>query len=334
MVRLKLMRFALFLLLLCGLFPLSACDDEKPESRYSTEITNYINDYADVLSPETEEELNQLGKQFEEQTGGQFVVLIEPDLNGEEIHDLANTIFNEVGLGAKEKNNGLLLLVDMDEHEYWLEVGDGLEGTLTDIGAHRLLETYLKPGFKDDDYDRGVTDFYTHTLSFLEGSEELPEEEDDSWVFWLVGGIIALGAGILAIVFGSLARMGVYLQPGESLSVKVKGYDPERGDILESNHPDIVCVNGSVITALQKGKAKITIKKWRKKKQKYKEQGTFPVFVGRKRRQNDDVNLARIAMYMSMMDSNSSHHSSGGFSSGGFSGGGGISSGGGAGGSW
>jgi uncharacterized protein len=65
-------------------------------------------------------------------------------------------LFNEWGIGKKDKDNGVLLLVAKDDHELRIEVGYGLEGTITDLEAGEIIDNIIVPRFKENDYDSGI----------------------------------------------------------------------------------------------------------------------------------------------------------------------------------
>lgn len=86
-------------------------------------------------------------------------------LEGDEIEPYANALFRAWGLGEKQKNNGVLLLVAPNEHKMRIEVGYGLEGTLTDALSKIIITNAMAPRFKLGDYgggiERGVDDIIT-----------------------------------------------------------------------------------------------------------------------------------------------------------------------------
>jgi uncharacterized protein len=79
------------------------------------------------------------------------------DLGGDEIEPYANALFREWKLGQKDKNNGVLFLVAPKQHRMRIEVGYGLEGTLTDATSKLIIANAAAPRFKTGDYDGGVT---------------------------------------------------------------------------------------------------------------------------------------------------------------------------------
>jgi uncharacterized protein len=84
------------------------------------------------------------------------VVVIVPSLDGEAIEDLAVRVVEKWGLGQKDRNNGVLLLVAFKDRRARIEVGYGLEDRLTDALSRRILEDRLFPAFRHGDYAAGV----------------------------------------------------------------------------------------------------------------------------------------------------------------------------------
>jgi uncharacterized protein len=102
---------------------------------------------------------------LETQSGIQLVVATVKSLSGDEIEPYANALFRAWGLGEKTKNNGVLLLVAPNEHKARIEVGYGLEGTLTDALSKIIITNAMVPRFKTGDFgggiERGVDDIIT-----------------------------------------------------------------------------------------------------------------------------------------------------------------------------
>ena len=116
----------------------------------------YVNDFAGVLSAATEDEVNALLYDFSKNESNEVAVVTVTDLGGEEIEYYASKLFEEWGIGTAEHDNGVLLLVAVEDKKVRLEVGYGLEGTLTDLEAWAIIDGVLLPAFKAGDFDKGV----------------------------------------------------------------------------------------------------------------------------------------------------------------------------------
>jgi uncharacterized protein len=113
---------------------------ERPE--------HYINDYANVLTPTARNGLEEHFASFERQTKHQAVVAIFPTIEGAPIDDVANKLFEKWRLGSREKNDGVLLVLAMQEHDVRIEVGYGLEDRLPDALAGRIIRGDMVPFLK------------------------------------------------------------------------------------------------------------------------------------------------------------------------------------------
>lgn len=128
-------------------------------------LTGRVVDEAHIIPQRAAERLTAKLASLEEKTGIQLVVATLPSLQGGDIESFANSLFRAWGLGEKEKNNGVLLLVAPNERKARIEVGYGLEGTLTDAISKLIITNAMVPHFKAGDYgsgiERGVDDIIT-----------------------------------------------------------------------------------------------------------------------------------------------------------------------------
>jgi len=120
----------------------------------------FVNDFASVLSEETEEKIYLLGKQLEEKTGAQVVLVTIDSLDGQSIEEYSIGLAMEWGIGQKDKDNGILMLYSNAERLLRIEVGYGLEGAVPDIKAARIRRDYIAPYTQHDDFDRGFLNGY------------------------------------------------------------------------------------------------------------------------------------------------------------------------------
>lgn len=155
-------------------------------------LTGRVMDLGGVLSTQTEQALELSLVAHEDSTSNQVVVLTVPSLEGESVERYATRVFNAWGLGQAETDNGVLVLIARDDREMRIEVGYGLEGTLTDSRAGRIIRTSFVPSFRDGDYDAGTLAGVGAVLGVLDGTYEPPEDggggEDIPWYFRLLFG--------------------------------------------------------------------------------------------------------------------------------------------------
>ena len=134
-------------------------------------MTGRVTDNAQILTAQTRSLLTESLKAHENRTGNQIAILTVPSLNNENIEDYAVEVFNEWKLGQKGKDNGLLILIAPNDRRMRIEVGYGLEGTLTDGTAGQIIHTIMTPKFKNGDYNGGITDGVKAVMAVLEGNE-------------------------------------------------------------------------------------------------------------------------------------------------------------------
>jgi uncharacterized protein len=137
-------------------------------------LTGRITDNAQLLSTEVNRSLSDSLQAHEKRTGNQIAVLTIPTLDGENIEDYAVRVFESWKLGQKDKDNGVLIVVVPKDRRMRIEVGYGLEGTLTDAAAGRIIQLVMTPKFKNGDFEGGIAEGARAVMDVLEGGE-LPE---------------------------------------------------------------------------------------------------------------------------------------------------------------
>ena len=140
-----------------------------------------VTDEAGILSKATREHISGLLKSHEDRTTNQVAVLTVTTLEGESIEEFATRVFDKWRLGQKKKDNGVLVIIAARDRRMRIEVGYGLEETLTDVKAGRIIDTVMAPRFKANDFDGGVTAGVLAVIALLEDSgAALPEDTGSS----------------------------------------------------------------------------------------------------------------------------------------------------------
>ena len=119
-------------------------------------LTGRVVDQAGVMSAASRSDIEAKSKELEDKSGIQLVVATVKSLQGSDIETYANELFRFWKLGEAKKNNGVLLLVAPAEHKVRIEVGYGLEGTLTDALSSVIISSAIVPRFKANDYSGGI----------------------------------------------------------------------------------------------------------------------------------------------------------------------------------
>lgn len=150
-----------FLLVLCMVFALCtpAFAVVKPGDDF------YYLDTAGILSIETEGTIFFCNQKLEEACGAQIVVAALDSIGDEDIYDYAYELFNEWGIGSAEDNNGLLLLLAIEEDNYYALSGAGMDRILSSSVLQEYLDEELEPGFAAKAYEEGVLKFFGAVLA-------------------------------------------------------------------------------------------------------------------------------------------------------------------------
>jgi uncharacterized protein len=128
-----------------------------------------VNDYAQILSPATIQQLDNALKYFEQQESTQIAVLTIPTLDGDSLEDFSIRVAESWKIGQKKLDNGAILLIAKQEKKLRIEVGYGLEGKLTDLASSQIIRDVIAPQFKQGNFDQGVIDGVTAMMSAVKG---------------------------------------------------------------------------------------------------------------------------------------------------------------------
>jgi uncharacterized protein len=118
----------------------------------------WFNDYAGVVSPATAARLNQTLQDFERETSSQVVVAVFQKMeSASSIEDYTVRVAQAWQVGQKDKKNGVVLFVFVQDRKMFIQVGYGLEGALPDATCKRIIEDEIKPRFRNNDFDGGLS---------------------------------------------------------------------------------------------------------------------------------------------------------------------------------
>ncbi|MBI2453086.1 TPM domain-containing protein [Candidatus Peregrinibacteria bacterium] len=183
----------------------------------------FINDFTQTLTQEQKQSLEEKLKNFEKNTTNEITVVLIKNLEDDTIENFAVELFKDWGIGKKEKDNGVLMLLALDNREVRIEVGYGLEGTLTDSQSSWIIRNILVPTFRENHFYEGIDKSIDTIIGATEG-EYMEGEQTTSnneiinamgpfiiffiiWSFsilarsksWWAGGIVG---GIIGVVIG------------------------------------------------------------------------------------------------------------------------------------
>ncbi len=205
---------------LAGLLLLTLAASSRSE--VSLKPSGFINDYVGLLSPEEKEKLENQAAGIEKKTTAEVAVVIVKELEGRNLEEYANELFNNWGIGKKGKDNGVLILVSLAERKLRIEVGYGLEEVLTDGRCGSIIRQLLVPHFRNQDYAGGLSAALKAMEELLSGKSEkdvLPEDSDRPpigflivWeAFCLLFGWTILGLAGFLVQVALIAGLGLTL---------------------------------------------------------------------------------------------------------------------------
>lgn len=145
--------FAALLLFGCA----EAEETELPPRTPALELTGQVVDAAGLFDAQFEHDLVRKLGQLEEDTSVQFVVATTPDLKGQDIATYSLELANAWGIGSIERDDGLMLLVAPNERRIRIEVGRGLEASVKDEEAGKIIREDILPHFREGDFTTGIS---------------------------------------------------------------------------------------------------------------------------------------------------------------------------------
>jgi uncharacterized protein len=133
--------------------------------------TQWVTDKAGILSASQVDTLNRKLQDFEQSSGAQFIIYIFPSLGSEALEDFTIRSATKWKVGQKKYDNGLILFVFVQEKKLRIEVGYGLEGTITDAFSSRVIRDYIAPHFQKGDWYGGLDAAADAVIAKIKGGE-------------------------------------------------------------------------------------------------------------------------------------------------------------------
>lgn len=163
-------------------------------------------DQVNILSSNVKEDLNKILKEEEDKTSNQIVVVILKSLNGYSIEDYSLELGRFWGIGQKDKNNGVLIVVSMEDRKIRIEVGYGLEGALTDKISHEIIEYTIKPNFKAKQYELGILKAVNEIKAAIQGEyiTKVDSKEENSSNFLIP--LLMFGIILISMFLNVIAK--------------------------------------------------------------------------------------------------------------------------------
>lgn len=118
-------------------------------------LTSPVIDQANILSPKDQAVLAKKIKSIMASNGPQIQILIIQDLLGQSIEEFSIRVAEKWQIGEKEKGNGVIVLMSKNDREIRIEVGEGIEGELTDVDSHQIIQNIFVPNFRQGNFFTG-----------------------------------------------------------------------------------------------------------------------------------------------------------------------------------
>ncbi len=166
-----------------------------------------VMDLVGKLSFDEQKRLEESLLAFEREKGAQIAVLILPTTAPETIEQYSIRVAEDWKLGRKGVDDGILLVVALEDRAVRIEVGYGLEGAVTDLHAKRIIDGLVTPRFREGDFDGGITEGVNALMQLIRGEELPPAVEESSSQGGQAESGIRGGALIFAVILGAIARM-------------------------------------------------------------------------------------------------------------------------------
>lgn len=190
-----------FLFFVPGILIVSA--EEPIDPMKLPKLTQYVEDFSNVLPLTELESLRLIARDYETKTTHQMVVVLFPHREGNELFDIGMRIFQENSIGQAGKDNGILLLIATEERKIRIITGYGLEGDVPDVLASDMIERDIRPLVNDEKYTEAIRVFFTRVERAVGTQEgkQMKVKAKSQEVFI---------ASVLAILFGLMFSFNIF----------------------------------------------------------------------------------------------------------------------------
>ena len=194
------MRKILFVLCLLGCLAIQAKEYTIQDIPmvHLQDRTRYVSNPDNILSPSAVATMDSILYALEQKTGIQTLVVAVTGIEGGDCFDFAYRLGKEMGVGQKERNNGLVILLSTDERCVQFATGYGLEGVLPDAICKRIQSRYMIQHLGKNDWDTGMVEGIRAVNGYLDGSMENigSEEDEDMTPLYIFGAFMLGGLGL------------------------------------------------------------------------------------------------------------------------------------------
>lgn len=171
----KMKKFFSILILLFVSFISFSQDNFNTDNLLKQKPSQLVNDFTGTLTSDQRLALENKLVAFDDSTSTQIAVVIIPTLNGKDVADFNVELGRAWGVGGKEFNNGIVLLIAKKDRKLNIATGYGLEGALPDLTAKQIIDEVIVPNLKGDDYYRGIDEGTDAIIQAVKGEYKAPE---------------------------------------------------------------------------------------------------------------------------------------------------------------
>lgn len=187
-------RLSLWVMVFASLFAALAQAQTLLPERVPVPLDQRVIDLTNTLDTATKTRLTLQLAELEQRKGAQIALMLLPTIGDASLEDFTNQLFRAWKLGRKGIDDGILLLVVKDDRHVRIEVGYGLEGVVTDLLTHRIIEEHMTPAFRQGDYASGVQLAVDDLILLVEGGD-LPAVSETTETIQIYVVLLALLAG-------------------------------------------------------------------------------------------------------------------------------------------
>lgn len=198
--------FAIFLTLQCIAGAQVLDKDGIPQAPSPPRL---VNDFAELISMDNKEKLEQKLVAYNDSTSTQICVVTVNNIGDYSIEDYAVRLGRSWGIGQKDKDNGILILISKDDRKVDIEIGYGLEAYVTDYDSKDIINNIIVPAFKQSNYYEGIDEATNRLIAQLQGTFVAGSSSADDIPFWVWILIICIVLFIFYIIFSGKSTVSI-----------------------------------------------------------------------------------------------------------------------------
>ena len=224
----KSVKFLILLLPLSLLFAIFVSAASAQEIKIPARGMDYVSDFAGLLNPADKMTISKFARELEEKTSAQVAVVTLKSTQPETIQGFSVRLFDQWKIGQKGRDNGVLILVAVNDRKAWITTGYGLEGAIPDVIANKVVRERMLPYFKNGQYSQGIEAGAVAVISLVAKEYDVRITGQEAQVYQTVhrkSSPLQILFTILMIIFIMSSRTGLlgYFLMGSMLDGRRRG---------------------------------------------------------------------------------------------------------------